>query len=122
MRPGLFLLIFSSILVTACGGTGWPGQYGEDPSVFDFPVVRHRWEAASRTALGTAQDVAEIKEAIRKKRSDVIVHEIRWISATEVMAYVAHGEQLALGSESFYSVVKKDGDHWHLVAWYDNSI
>jgi hypothetical protein len=120
------LLILGVILLAGCanGGshTGWPGQHGEDPTAFDFPIVQKRWEAASIAPLGSAQDVAAITAALKKAHPDMVVREIRWLSATEVMALLVRGDGLAGGEELFYGVLEKSGDSWSVVAWYEGSI
>jgi hypothetical protein len=109
-------------LLSGCADSGWPGQFGQDPNVYDFPLVEKRWQAASRTPLGSAQDTADIVAQLKRKHPDLVVREIRWLSATEVMALcLSSGAQVG-GSELFYGALKKSGDDWKLVAWYDGSI
>ncbi len=114
------------VFITACAGsgsdTGWPGQSGEDPTAYDFPIVQKRWDAALRAPLGSAQDGAAITAALKRAHPDMAVHEIRWLSATEVMVLLVRGEGLTVGEEFFYGVLDKGGDVWRMVAWYDGSI
>jgi hypothetical protein len=72
--------------------------------------------------LGSAQDITEINAAVKKVHPDVTVHEIRWISPTEAMVTAVRGGDLAVGAEGFYGALKKDGDAWRVVAWYDDTI
>jgi hypothetical protein len=118
-----FGLLVAAIALTACAGSGagWPGQHGEDPTAYDFPIVEKRWAAASTVPLGSAQDVAAITDALKRAHPDMVVHEIRWLAATEVMVLLVRGEGLTLGEEAFYAVLDKSGDEWKLVAWYDGS-
>jgi hypothetical protein len=90
--------------------------------VYDFPIVQKRWAAASPVPSGSAQEVAAITAALKKAHPDMVVREIRWLSATEVMAQVVQGGGLVGGEELFYGVLDKSGDAWKLVAWYDASI
>jgi hypothetical protein len=124
MRAGV--LILGVILLAGCAGSGteggWPGQMSQDPTAYDFPLVEKRWAAASPTPMGSAPDMATITAALKKAHSDMVVHEIRWISATEVMALLVRGDGLAGGEELFYGVLHKSGDTWRIVAWYDGSI
>jgi Na+-transporting NADH:ubiquinone oxidoreductase subunit NqrC len=121
MRPGFLSLLACVGLLTGCAGSGWPGQYGEDPTVYDFPIVEKRWTAASLAPLGSKQDLAGISLAVQRAHPDVAVQQVRWISATEVMVLAVRGQGLALGTESFYGALEKDGDQWRLIAWYDGS-
>jgi ABC-type glycerol-3-phosphate transport system substrate-binding protein len=119
------ILILGVILLAGCAGNsgaGWPGQLSPNPTAYDFPIVEKRWAAASLTPLGSAQDVAAITAALKKAHPDMVVHEIRWLSATEVMALLVRGDGLAGGEELFYGVLEKSGDSWSVVAWYDGSI
>jgi hypothetical protein len=116
-------LLLSALLLTACAGGGgeWPGQHSEDPTAYDFPIVQKRWDTASRAPLGSAQDIAAITSALKRAHPDLVVREIRWLSATEVMALVVRDAGLAGGEELFYGALNKNGDAWQLVAWYDGS-
>ncbi len=38
------------------------------------------------------------------------------------MVFVVRDEGLDLGMESFYCALKKDGDVWHIIAWYSDII
>ena len=73
-------------------------------------------------AVGSAQDAAAITTALKKAHPDMVVHEVRWLSATEVMALVVRNEGLVGSEELFYGVLEKSGDSWRIVAWYDGSI
>ena len=119
-------LIMVVLLLAGCAGNGstagWPGQMSPDPTAYDFPVVEKRWAAASPTPLGTAQDVAAITTALKKAHPDMVVHEIRWLSATEAMALFVRGDGLVGGEELFYGVLEKSSDSWQIAAWYDGSI
>jgi hypothetical protein len=117
-------LFVAVVALTSCAssGGGWPGQFGEDPTAYDFPIVQKRWAAASAAPMGSAQDVAAIMAAVRKAHPDLVVQEIRGLSATEVMALVVQGGGLVGGEELFYGVLDKNGNAWRLVAWYDGSI
>jgi hypothetical protein len=116
-----WMLLTGVFVLASCAGGGWPGQYGADPTAYDFPVVQKRWAAASQVPLGSAQDVAGITAALKKAHADTVVREIRWLSATEVMAVCVRGGGVILGEESFYGALKRSGDHWRVVAWYDGS-
>ncbi len=120
------ILILGVIFLAGCasGGSdaGWPGQLSPNPTAYDFPIVEKRWAAASRVPLGSAQDMAAITATLRKVHPDMVVHEIRWLSATEVMALLIKGDGLVGGEELFYGVLEKGGDAWIVEAWYDGSI
>jgi hypothetical protein len=118
------VLIVSVLFIVGCagGGSGWPGQYGEDPTAYDFPIVEKRWQAASRSPLGSAQDMADIVAVLKKKHPELVVHEIRWLSATEVMALCVSSSAQVGGQELYYGALEKSGSEWSLVAWYDGSI
>ncbi len=126
MRFQTAWLFVAVVALTACASSGpeagWPGQMSQDPTAYDFPIVEKRWAAASATPPGSAQDMAEISAALKKAQPDMVVHEIRWLSATEVMALVVRGDGLVGGEELFYGVLDKRGDAWRIVAWYDGSI
>jgi hypothetical protein len=94
----------------------------QDPTAYDYPIVEKRWETASPTPFGSAQDVTAITAAMKKAHPDLVVREIRWLTATEVMVLVVRGAGLTGGEEFFYGVLDKSGDAWRLVAWYDESI
>ena len=121
------VLILGVILLAGCAGgdgsdAGWPGQLSPNPTAYDYPIVEKRWAAALTGPLGSAQDAAAITAALKKAHPDMVVHEIRWLSATEVMALVVKGDGLAGGEELFYGVLEKNGETWRIVAWYDGSI
>jgi hypothetical protein len=124
MRAGLLILfvIFSAGCAGSGSDAGWPGQMSPNPTAYDFPIVEKRWAAASPTPLGTAQDVAALMAALKRAHPDMVVHEIRWLSATEVMALLVQGGGLAGGEELYYGVLEKSDNAWKLVAWYDGSI
>jgi hypothetical protein len=120
----IVVLIVSVLFIVGCAGAGgWPGQYGEDPTAYDFPIVEKRWQTASRTPLGSAQDTVDILAVLKKKHPELVVHEIRWLSATEVMALCVSGSSAQVGgSELYYGALEKSGSDWSLVAWYDGSV
>jgi hypothetical protein len=119
----MVVLIASVLFIVGCaGGGGWPGQYGEDPTAYDFPIVEKRWQAASRSPLGSAQDMTDIVTVLKKKHPELVVREIRWLSATEVMALcVGSGIQVG-GQQFYYGALEKNGSDWSMVAWYDGSV
>ena len=123
MRFHSIILMLLAGLLTACagGGSGWPGQLSEDPTSYDFPIVAQRWATASRTPLGSTQDIAQIIAAVKQKHPDLVVREIRWLSATEVMALCASGAAQVGGTELYFGALEKGGSAWSLVAWYDGS-
>ncbi len=118
MRYKACLLVVTAVILTACATERWPGQSSDDVSVIDYPIVQKRFEAASKKPLGTAQDLVEIKRAILKIHPDMNIDKIRWISATEVIAYADCGRNLPLGYESFYCALQKRNKKWQLVASY----
>ena len=118
MRWRAGLLALSTVILAACASERWPGQSDNNASAYDCPVIQKRYEAASKQSLGTAQDIEEIKRAILKIHPDMAIDEIRWISATEVIAYTDCGRNLPLGYESFYCALQKKDKKWQFVAAY----
>lgn len=113
-------LVLATVILSTCASERWPGQSDNDgwPSSSDYPIVQTRFEAASKKTLGTEQDVAEIKRAILKVHPEMNIDEIRWISATEVIAYTDSGRNLPLGYESFFCPLIKNDKKWQFIACY----
>ena len=110
---GYFIILFLSILLTACAAQRWPvPQDGQ--MVSDLPIVQQRYTAASTKSLGTSQDIADIKHRVRLEPLNP--KEIRWLSPTEVMVLADGGR--GLGYTQYLCVlVKKDG-RWRMVESY----
>lgn len=120
MRYKAAFLVGLALGLSACADTSWPGQYelNQPPSASDYPVVKKRYEAASKKILGNAKDLEEIKQAIRESHPEMEISEIRWISATEVIAYTEAGKNLPLGYESFFCALGKKEQKWRFIACY----
>ncbi len=120
MRYQTAFLIGLALGLGACANTSWPGQDepNQPPSASDYPVVAKRYDAASKKILGNAKDLEEIKQAIRESHPEMEISKIRWISATEVIAYTETGKNLPLGYASFFCALEKKEKKWRFIAYY----
>ena len=49
------------------------------------------YASASRTALGTSQDISAIKKAVKTRTGQDIIGDIRWVSRDKVLVPLDHG-------------------------------
>ena len=120
MRSRAVFLLGIALFLSACADDYWPGQNAKDGalSASDYPVVEKRYETASKITLGTTQDIEEIRRVLRISHPEMEISEIRWISATEVIAYTERNKNENLGYESFYCAIEKNDKGWRFVACY----
>lgn len=81
------------------------------PSTFDNAYFDRRWELASTNMLGNLADLSEVKKLLAMRPSNKReVREIRWVSATTVIA------EVSTEFSGFYCLVRKEGEQWRIIA------
>ena len=99
----------------AAGPYPWPE--GKDAQT----TLSERFTRASQKTLGSEADIAAIKKAIldhlHTASKKLAVHEIRWLSATLVMADAGWYSSPEASADYFY-VVEKKKDKWQIVTYY----
>jgi len=114
-----FLLAVAAVLtLSGCAGESI------SQSALDFahtdtgdPVAR-RYQTASIYPLGTQDDLAGIKRAITARHPEMNIVEIRWVSATEAMAFLDCNRNTSVGYESYLCTLKKHRGAWLWVDWH----
>ncbi len=110
----IFLFVVAAFALVGCVSGDWPT--GKDMDAYDHPVVKERYDAASAKALGTAEDIRQIKALVRKESG--LLDFIRWRTKTEVILYVTFNPNLPQGLEDYYSVLRKEDGRWSVFARY----
>jgi hypothetical protein len=110
-----FILTFFcvALLITGCTEQRWPVP-ADGQMASDLPIVQKRYDSASKSSLGTSQDISDIKRRIQSEPLNL--KEIRWLSPTEAMVLADWGRDL--GYERYICVlVMKDGK-WRMIERY----
>jgi hypothetical protein len=109
------VLVLFCLFLAACATTRWPTSENGQQWSSEYPVVEERYNAASKVNLGTAQDLADITQLVRKEGKHI--KELRWTSASEVMVLEESGAY-TVGWEEVFCVFEKIDGKWKLIATY----
>ena len=109
------LAVGIAFLLAHCGYAAefsWPKQ-GSDPKAL-WKIIDERYAKASTNSLGTAGDIAAIKQAIAADAQPQIVEvrEIRWLSPSVIMAFTR------TQSAAYYYVSEQKNGKWGIVTHY----
>jgi len=103
-------------LVISAGEYAWPkgssksSLWPEDKNA--VKILDEKFAQASTNALGTAADVANIKDSILAQKVVDRIDEIRWVSSSALIARAS--TQLSV----YYYVVEKKKGKWEVIAYY----
>jgi len=112
------LLVVCVALVAAAPDYTWP-ERGTDPYPWPNPkeaskILYDRFLQASTNALGTAEDIKALQQAIAAHKAPlrVEVRDVRWLSPSLVMAYTR--TEFA----AYYYVTEKKKGKWSVLSYY----
>jgi hypothetical protein len=119
----LLIPLFTHVALSAASAPlEWPSTSGGHPTIPEYELLRQRWETASKTPLGQAEDNDSIRDAVLQRitLSNTSVRELRWLSPTLVMALVFWHTEGDHGR--LQCVLERHGEQWKVIALYTISV
>jgi len=123
----LYIVAIALALRATAADAQWP-SHGDAP--YEWPegadgyqVIRDRFNGASATALGSKDDIEQIKKAVvsHMKHPKAQIKEVRWISPSLVMISSSWYTG-PLAAASYYYVLEKNKEQWIVKTYYLLSI